>query len=125
MAGLEVTLLHGIFDTELHVEFNGKISGPFYPFKGPIPLHTYRKSPKSHREKQADAIADLAKNLSVPLSVMTGNPEDGVVKQLKNANAIEHKITSIPFEEKASDSFQNKLEAKQAIARYLNRPLGT
>ena len=125
MAGLEVTLLHGIFDNELHVEFKGEISGPFYPFKGPIPLHTYRTPPKSHREKQADEIADLAKKLLVPLSVMTGNPEDSVVKQLKNAHAIEYKITSIPFEEKTSDSFQNKLEAKQAIARYLNRPLGT
>lgn len=125
MAGLEVILLHGIFDNELHVEFKGEISGPFYPFKGPIPLHTYRTPPKNYREKQADEIADLAKKLSVPLSVMTGNSEDGVVKQLKNAHAIEYKITAIPFEEKISDIFQNKLKAKQAIARYLNRPLGT
>ncbi len=125
MAGLEVTLLHGVFDNELHVEFKGKNFGPFYPFKGPIPLNTYRTPPKNYREKQADEIADLAKKLSVPLSVMTGNAEDNVVKQLKNAHAIEYKVTAIPFEEKTSNRFQNTLEAKQAIARFLSRPLGT
>ncbi len=125
MAGLEVILLHGVFDNELHVEFDGEISGPFYPFKGPIPLHTYRTPPKSNREKQADEIADLAKNISVPLSVMTGNSADGVVKQLKNAHAIEYEVKSIPFEEKLIDQFQNRFEAKQAISHYLNRPLAT
>jgi hypothetical protein len=125
MAGLEVILLHGVFDNELYVEFNGEISGPFYPFKGPIPLHTYRTPPKGSREKQADEIADLAKNISVPLSVMTGNSADGVIKQLKNAHAIEYEVKSIPFEEKLIDQFQNRFEAKQAISHYLNRPLAT
>ncbi|HAU0311432.1 TPA: transposase family protein [Legionella pneumophila] len=125
MAGLEVILLHGAFDNELHVEFDDEISGPFYPFKGPIPLLTYRTPTKSHREKQADEIAKLAKNISVPLSIMTGDSADGVVKQLKNAQVIEYEMKSIPFEEKLLEKFQNRFEAKQAISQYLNRPLAT
>ncbi|MDA0778214.1 MAG: hypothetical protein O3C19_03990, partial [Bacteroidetes bacterium] len=50
---------------------------------------------------------------------------DGVVKQLKNAHAIEYEVKSIPFEEKLIDQFQNRFEAKQAISHYLNRPLAT
>ncbi len=125
MAGLEVILLHGVFDNELHVEFEGEIQGPFYPFKGPIPLHTYRTPKKNNREKRADDIAYLAKNLTVPLSVMTGNSDDTIINQLKNAHAIQSIIQSIPFEEKLCDQFKNRLEAKQTIAHYLNRPLAT
>ncbi len=123
MAGLEVTLLHGIFDNELHVKFEGKIHGPFYPFAGPIPLHTYRSHPKSKREKTADEIANLAKNLSVPLAVMLGKQDEGLIEKLEDAYATQPKVISIPFEEKRTVSFQNRLEAKQAIAKHLSKPL--
>lgn len=123
MAGLEVILLHGVFDHELHVEFEGETRGPFYPSAGPIPLHTFKRSEKSCREKRADDIENLAKTLTVPLSVMTGNNDDNIVRLLNNAHVLQHKITAIPFEEKQPSQFQNRLEAKQAISRYLNRPL--
>lgn len=42
MAGEQVTVLFGLFDNELYVEFQGQKHGPFYPAAGPIPLHTYR-----------------------------------------------------------------------------------
>ncbi|WP_116964764.1 DDE-type integrase/transposase/recombinase [Fastidiosibacter lacustris] len=123
MAGLEVTLLHGMFDNELHVEFNSETHGPFYPFSGPIPLHTYRSPPKSKREKTADEIASLAETLSVPISVMSNSKDDSILKSLEASHVTDCQITSIPFREDKKTTFQNRLEAKKAIAKYLNRPL--
>lgn len=121
MAGLEVTLLHGIFDHELYVEQNGERHGPFYPSQGPIPLHSFRKPQKSKAEKRADDIGELAKSLSVPLSVMTGEKER---ESFKHADLFEQKVASIPFDEdKKRVFFPNKLEAKQFISQFLNRPL--
>lgn len=57
--GFIVTLLRGIFDNELHVEYEGKKHGPFYPANGPIPFGQYRPFKKSHREKHADRIESL------------------------------------------------------------------
>ena len=123
MAGLEVTLLHGVFDQEIHVQFQDEVQGPFYPFKGPIPLHTFKRPQKSSREKRADDIGDLAKSLVVPPSVMTGNPCDKMIHRLEKAHIIQPTLASIPFEEKTPSHFRNRLEAKQAIAHHLNRPL--
>lgn len=44
MAGEIVTVLLGVFDNEVYVEFRDQKEGPFYPTTGPIPLHTYRKN---------------------------------------------------------------------------------
>lgn len=123
MAGLTVTLLHGVFDSELYVELDNETHGPFYPFSGPIPLHSYQATAKSKREKRADDIELLANTLEVPLSVMTGNSDDGVIKHLKTAYAIQQKTASIPFEEKRNTQFANRLEAKHAVSKYLCKPL--
>lgn len=123
MAGSEVTLLLGVFDNELYVEFKGEKYGPFYPSKGPIPLHTYKRPLKTQKEKDADDIGHLAKTLSVPLSVMTGETPNTVVRQLERAHVIHTPSRSIPFEEQKSLTYRNRLEAKQGIANYLNRPL--
>lgn len=125
MAGLTVTLQHGIFDNELYVEVNDETRGPFYPFSGPIPLHTYRAPVKSKREKQADEISALANSLSVPVSILTDKSNDAVVKQLNTARAIQHQVSSVPFEEKQNIQFKNRLEAKHAISQYLCKPLAT
>jgi len=123
MAGNEVTLLYGIIDQELHVEFNNVCSGPFYPISGPIPLHTYRKFKKSDKEKQTDEIADLASKLSIPISVL--NDDDTTTQRsLSVANIInDDEIPYVPFDETISLEFNNKIEAKAAIAKHLGKAL--
>lgn len=123
MAGSKVTVLFGIFDNELHVEFKDKKYGPFYPSNGPIPLHKFKKFAKSAQEKQADEIHQLAKDLSVPLSVMTGKKEDQIISSLRSAHMVKEDIVSIPFEENKPRFFKDRIEAKKAISHYLNRPL--
>lgn len=123
MAGCEVTLLFGLLDNELNVEFNGTKEGPFYPNNGPIPLHTFKKHKKSTREKQADEITQLAQALSIPLSVMTGKADSSIVARLTKVQAIKQEQVSIPFHGDYPQLFSNRLEAKQAISTFLGRPL--
>lgn len=122
MAGNEVTLLLGLLDNEVYVEFNEQKMGPFYPSNGPIPLNSYRKHPKTKTEKLADEIASLAQSISVPLSVMTGNDAQAI-ERLEKARAITKNQPFVPFEEEKIRFFIDKLEAKQAIARILGKPL--
>lgn len=126
MAGQEVTLLWGLFDNELFVEFNQEKQGPFYPSTDPVPLGTFRKPAKSRIEKQADEIGDLAKSISIPRSALD-NQESNITSLLKETNAIhEEPHASIPFVD--SDPFQStvfktRIEAKTAIAEFLGHPL--
>lgn len=126
MAGQEVTLLWGLFDNELYVEFNSEKQGPFYPAEGPIPLGTYRKARKSSAEKRADYIGDLAQQISIPASALSG--ETAPVKELLSAANVTQmsQPTSIPFDEANPfelAQFKNTIDAKLAIAKYLDRPL--
>ncbi len=123
MAGSEVTLLHGIIDQELHIEFNNRYLGPFYPASGPVPLHGYRKFKKSDKEKRADEVENIASGLTVPVSIL--NDGDMVTQQsLSLANIVnEEELPHIPFDETRSLEFNNKIEAKAAIAKYLGRAL--
>ena len=122
MAGNEVTLLLGLLDNEVYVEFNEEKMGPFYPSKGPIPLNSYRKYKKTKTEKLADDIANLAQSISIPLSVMSGN-DTQTIEQLEKARVITKNQPFIPFEEEKIHLFADKLEAKQAIAHFLGKPL--
>lgn len=126
MAGQEVTLLWGLLDHELYVEFNNQKQGPFYPSKGPVPLGTFRKPKKTNAEKRADHIGQLARQISIPRSALSGEKE--TTKALLNGANVTRLEShrSIPFED--SDSFKqtlfkNKIDAKTAIAEYLGRPL--
>ena len=96
--------------------------GPFYPSNGPIPLNSYCKHPKTKTENLADEIASLAQSISVPLSVMTGNDAQAI-ERLENARVITRNRPFVPFEEEKIRFFIDKLEAKQAIARILGKPL--
>jgi len=125
MAGMKVMVQHGIFDQEIYVEFDGQLQGPYYKSAGPHPLNEYKKAKKNDREKRADAIEELANKLSVPVSVMTGECNDVTVTQLKKAHVIKDNVISIPFEPKVPVTFKNRLEAKQMISVYLNRPLAS
>ena len=128
MAGQEVTLLCGLFDNELYVEFQGEKQGPFYPAKGPIPLDCYRRPKKSAAEKRADRIGKLAQRISISRSALSS--ENPATQALLKASHVANfgAPPSIPFEKEsslASAAFKNKIDAKLAIARYLGRPLAT
>ncbi len=122
MAGNEVILLYGLLDNEVYVEFNEQKMGPFYPNSGPIPLNSYRKQPKTRTEKMADDISNLAQSISVPLSVMTGSDVQ-IIEQLEKARVITKTQPYVPFEDEKPSLFASKLDAKQAISRFLGKPL--
>lgn len=126
MAGEQVTVLFGLFDNELYVEFQGQKQGPFYPAAGPIPLHTYRTFKKSKTEKHIDKLEALARKLSLPRSVLAGQTSNDL-KLIQQANLVnEDKSQSfIPFEGDTSENhtFKSVLEAKLAIAKNLGKPL--
>jgi hypothetical protein len=126
LAGLTVTLLWGLFDNELLVEYEGNQHGPFYPSTGPIPFGKYRSFKKSSREKYADKIGQLAKDISMPRTALNGN--NTCTKQLLNSSKlIEEKQPSVPFTTPLPFEqimFKDAIEAKSAIARWLGFPLG-
>ena len=127
MAGQDVTLLWGVFDNELYVDFNNEKSGPFYPSKGPISLGTYRKKKKSETEKRADHIGELAKQISIPRSALSGQSK--TVQALLNQAKVTTVDTprSIPFENRdpfQQPFFKNRVDAKIAISEHIGQPLG-
>jgi len=128
MAGDTVIVLCGLFDNELYVEFQGQKQGPFYPATGPIPLHTYREVKKTRIEKQIDKVEELAKQLSLPRSVLTGQfgGDLKLIQQAKLVDEDQHQVF-VPFEENNIDMayFKTKTEARLAIARVLGKPLAT
>lgn len=126
MAGQDITLLWGIFDNELYVEFNDEKQGPFYPEEGPIPFGKFRKHKKSSVELKADRIGELAKTISLPRSALSGiNGSDQAL--LAQANIVQmEKPKSMPFDDSPflqPTTFKNKLDAKTAVADYLGKPL--
>ena len=126
MAGQEVTLLWGLFDNELFVEFKNKKHGPFYQEEGPIPFGKFRKHKKSSVEIKADRIGQLAKTISLPRSALSGsNSSDQALLTQANILHLE-KPNSTPFDDNPflqTATFKNKLDAKTAIADYLGKPL--
>lgn len=130
MAGEKVIVLLGLFDNELYVEFQDEKHGPFYPESGPIPLHTYRSFKKRKIEKQIDKLELLAKQLTLPRSVLAGQT-NGDLKLIEQAKLVAKEPiiqAFIPFEETTNieDSyFKTTIEAKIAIAKFLGKPLAT
>ena len=129
MAGETVTVLLGAFDAEVYVEFCGKKEGPFYPAAGPIPLHTYRPFKKTIQEKKLDKLSELAKRLTLPRSVLSGEEGEENSELIKKAFLCEDEaLPFISFKEVFNEEiayFKTTLEAKLAIASYLGRPLAT
>jgi len=119
----------GVFDAEIYVEFQGKKEGSFYPASGPVPLHTYRPFKKTHQEKKLEELGKLAKRVSLPRSVLSGQ-EESVALQLLTEGGLfsEEKMPFIAFKENDSAElsyFKSPLEAKLAIVSFLGRPLAT
>jgi len=129
MAGEKVMILLGLFDNELYVEFQGQKHGAFYPAAGPIPLDTYRSFKKRKLEKQIDKLELLAKQLSLPRSVLTGQFGKDL-KLIEQAKLVPNEVKAqvfVPFKDNNIEEayFKTAIEAKLAIARLLGRPLAT
>ena len=126
MASQEVTLLWGLFDNELFVELNREKHGPFYPTTGPIQLETFRKPKRNATEKRADIIGELAQQISIPRSALSGE-ERSIATLLQDANILHIEPSlSIPFPDVdpfEQASFKNKIDAKTAIAEFLGHSL--
>lgn len=119
LAGEEVILWWGLFDTELYVEFGERRYGPYAPTGGPIPLLRFRQFKKTKTQQRVDRIEALAQKLVLPRSALTGMEDlplvaDNVVPK------IEAFDQSDPFREYC---FPTAVVAKLAIADYLGIPL--
>ncbi len=122
LAGKEVILWWGLFDVELYIENGKEKFGPFYPDRGPIPLHTFRATRKSKAEKRADAIEKLAREIVLPKAALTDDARtsQAFARTLAEGTIIERFKDPDPFQE---ITFRSALEAKKAIANYLGIPL--
>lgn len=118
LAGENVTLLWGMFDNELYVEYEDEKFGPFYPVSGPILLNRYRTLKRGKADEKAERVRALAARLNVPIAALTGadvrlaptSAPAAVPKQPFDAQALEYR-------------FPNAIAAKLAIATDLATPL--
>jgi hypothetical protein len=118
MAGDTVTLLWGLFDDELFVEYEGQRSGPYHPVSGPIPLHRYRAFKRGKVAQTAERIRTLADQIGLPISALTG--DELRLAALHNAVVV----PSQPFDAQAlEEQFASRISAKLAIADEIATPL--
>ena len=123
LAAETVTLLWGLFDQDLFVEFEGKRFGPYQPSRGAIPLYRYRKYQKSRAEERLDKVVKLADQLGLPRAAVSGG--DRPLPSLP-ASATVLPVRTTPFAEPIVDTaYANSHEARMAISRQLSRPLGS
>lgn len=120
LAGETVILLWGLFDNDLYVEHQGQRFGPFHPVSGPIPLHRYRKFKKSKADERANRIEQLAGQLNLSLTALTGEPELVLI-----AADSAREIPVQPFELMPAPDvcYPTVTAAKLAIADELAKPL--
>tara|TARA_B100000586_G_C20111441_1_gene430153 strand:- start:824 stop:2473 length:1650 start_codon:yes stop_codon:yes gene_type:complete len=124
LAGKEITILLGLFDNEIHIEYEDKKEGPFYPSNGPVLFNTFKSHKKSHQEKVADKIEVLASEISIPIEVLSGN-NSTLITAIQSTDLVPDSTVSIPFQEDVSKYkyFNSKIDAKVFISEYLGKPL--
>ena len=122
LAGEEVILWWGLFDTELFVEFGERRFGPYHPVGGPIPLHRFRTFKKTQAEKRADAIEKLARELDLPKKTleMDTRTQEALRRELPEDSPFVEFRDPDPFQE---FHYRSGIEAKKAIAEHLGLPL--
>ena len=122
LAGHNVVLWWGLFDTELFIEYGDEKFGPFYPDDGPIPLHKFRAMRKTKAEKRADSIEKLAKEIALPKEALTNDSRTTAAfkRCLSEETSVVQFEDPDPFQE---FTYPGILEAKKAIASYLGLPL--
>lgn len=114
MAGDYVVLLWGLFDDELHAEFDGERFGPHYPVSGPIPQHRYRAFKRSKADERSARIRSLADQLGLPIAALSG--ED---VRLEPGSAD----STLPIQPFVFEPQESRIAAKLAIAEELAMPL--
>jgi transposase InsO family protein len=120
LAGENVLLLWGLFDTELYVEYEGERSGPYAPVSGPIPLNRYRSFKKTAADEKADRIRQLADQLGLPIAALTGEMDIQLTEPSRSADNLPRQ----PFHTEAlEDQYPNRITAKLAIADEIALPL--
>ena len=120
LAGEEVLLWWGLFDHDLFVEWNDNRFGPYRPHGGPIPLHRYRRTAKSAREKRAETVAALAEKITIPREAVSG-----ALQPTASADVIPlPRVTFADPDPWGEIAYANTLSARRAIADQLHRPLG-
>jgi hypothetical protein len=119
LAGETVLLLWGLFDNELHVEYDGARSGPYYPVSGPVPLHRYRAFKKTKTDEKADHIRQLANQLGLPLAALTGAADIRLTPAVGPVELPRQPFATAPYEY----CYPSAIAAKLAIADDLGKPL--
>ena len=118
MAGDWVILMWGLFDDELHVEYESERFGPYFPISGPIPLHRYRAFKRTKANERADHIRALANQLGLPIAALSGQAVRLAPPMI---------ITDIPRQPFDSELYEYRyptlIAAKLAIADELAIPL--
>ncbi|MGC8203999.1 ExeA family protein [Aliiroseovarius sp. PTFE2010] len=120
LAGEDVLLWWGLFDTDLFVEWNERRFGPYRPSGGPIPLRRYRKPGKSVRKKRSEAVVALADAINLPRTVVAGGSEPDYVAEIVPFRAVGFEDPD-PWQEL---TFASALAARRANSDQLRRPLG-
>lgn len=119
LAGEEVILWWGLFDTELYLEHGERRYGPYAPINGPIPLHRFRQYKKSKAQHRADRIENLAGKLVLPRSALAGY--DALPLAADNSSLKSEAFNRPdPYREL---TFPSVLVAKLAIADHFAIPL--
>jgi hypothetical protein len=122
LAGENVVLWWGLFDSELYVEFGEKRYGPYHSVNGPIPLGRYRSFKKTKQQKRAERIEALAGEIKLPRAALDNNPSPGTLAAFALVQETPKTafIDPDPFIE---FTFTDRVAAKQAIASELGKPL--
>lgn len=120
LAGENVTLLWGLFDNDLYVEYQDERYGPFHPISGPIPLHRYRKFKKSKADRRADRIEQLAAKIDLPIAALTGEPWVNLLAADSSSSIPVQPFAPVPILEVC---YPTSVAAKLAIANELATPL--
>lgn len=122
LAGETVVVWWGLVDQELFVEQGEERFGPYTPVGGPIPLHRYRKHRKGRREVRADKVGELAAQLKLPRSALSGEDDVVMIGVQQDSAALPSRPfrDPDPFHELA---FPSVLAARRAIADEVRFPL--
>jgi hypothetical protein len=122
LAGEDVVLWWGLFDSELYVEFGEKRYGPYHSVNGPIPLGRYRSFKKTEQQKRAERIEALAGEIKLSRAALDNNLNSGTLAAFTLAQETPKTafIDPDPFIE---FTFPDRVTAKQAIASELGKPL--
>lgn len=122
LAGEDVVLWWGLFDSELYVEFGEKRYGPYHSVNGPIPLGRYRSFKKTKQQKRAERIEILAGEIQLSRAALDNNLNAGTLAAFAQVQVMP-KTTFIDPDPFIEFTFTDRVAAKQAIASELGKPL--